>query len=282
MNVLRYGNARELVLGLEVVRADGHVLDLLRTLRKDNTGYDLKQLFIGAEGTLGIITAAALKLFAEPRQRATALCRRARSGGRGGAAGPASGCDWRADLGLRTDPAHRAGFRLRTYSRIAMTRSTAPSAWYVLVEATSAAAGALHETVEDAIGGGAGRSSGARCRDRRQRSAAQRALWRLRESAVGGAEIRRRLDQARCLRAGEGCPGFSRPGLRDCWRTGAGDPPRALRPSRRRQHPFQPVGAQGRRQRRLSGAMGRDQPDRPRYRAGTSAARSAPNTDSAS
>src|SRR5262249_1898899 len=58
---------------LEVVLPDGSVLDGLRTLRKDNTGYDLKQLFIGAEGTLGIITAAALKLFPRPRERATAL-----------------------------------------------------------------------------------------------------------------------------------------------------------------------------------------------------------------
>ncbi|MEQ8230426.1 MAG: FAD-binding oxidoreductase [Gammaproteobacteria bacterium] len=61
--VLRYGNARELTLGLEVVLPDGRVLDALRGLRKDNTGYDLKQLFIGAEGTLGIITAATLRLF---------------------------------------------------------------------------------------------------------------------------------------------------------------------------------------------------------------------------
>jgi FAD/FMN-containing dehydrogenase len=71
--VLRYGNARELALGLEVVLPDGTLWDGLRTLRKDNTGYDLKQLFIGAEGTLGIITAAVLKLFPRPRQRATAL-----------------------------------------------------------------------------------------------------------------------------------------------------------------------------------------------------------------
>jgi FAD/FMN-containing dehydrogenase len=69
--VLRYGNTRELALGLEVVLADGRVLDALTTLRKDNTGYDLKQLFIGAEGTLGIVTAAAFKLYALPRHTVT-------------------------------------------------------------------------------------------------------------------------------------------------------------------------------------------------------------------
>ena len=72
VQVLRYGNARELVLGLEVVLPDGEVWNGLRGLRKDNTGYDLKQLFIGAEGTLGIITAAVVKLFPLPRSTATA------------------------------------------------------------------------------------------------------------------------------------------------------------------------------------------------------------------
>ena len=71
--VLRYGNARNLVLGLEVVLPDGRVWDGLRGLRKDNTGYDLKQLFIGAEGTLGIITAAVLKLFPRPTDVETML-----------------------------------------------------------------------------------------------------------------------------------------------------------------------------------------------------------------
>jgi FAD/FMN-containing dehydrogenase len=64
--VLRYGMMRDLVLGLEVVLPDGRVLDGLKPLRKDNTGYDLRDLFIGAEGTLGIITAAACKLFSRP------------------------------------------------------------------------------------------------------------------------------------------------------------------------------------------------------------------------
>lgn len=71
--VLRYGNARELCLGLEVVTANGTVWDGLSGLRKDNTGYDLRDLFIGSEGTLGVITAATLKLHPLPRARMTAL-----------------------------------------------------------------------------------------------------------------------------------------------------------------------------------------------------------------
>jgi FAD/FMN-containing dehydrogenase len=71
--VLQFGNARDLTLGLEVVLADGSIWNGLRGLRKDNSGYDLKHLFIGSEGTLGLITAATLKLFALPRARLTAM-----------------------------------------------------------------------------------------------------------------------------------------------------------------------------------------------------------------
>jgi len=71
VNVLRYGTAREQVLGLEVVLPDGRIWDGLRGLRKDNTGYDLKQLFLGAEGTLGVITAAVLRLYPKPTASAT-------------------------------------------------------------------------------------------------------------------------------------------------------------------------------------------------------------------
>ncbi|VAV88578.1 D-2-hydroxyglutarate dehydrogenase [hydrothermal vent metagenome] len=74
MGVLRYGNMREQVLGLEVVGASGQIWDGLSALRKDNTGYDLKQVFIGAEGTLGIVTAASLRLFARPKARLVAWC----------------------------------------------------------------------------------------------------------------------------------------------------------------------------------------------------------------
>jgi FAD/FMN-containing dehydrogenase len=73
VGVLRYGNARDLALGLEVVLADGRIWHGLRALRKDNTGYDLKHLFIGGEGTLGVITAAVLKLFPLPASRETAF-----------------------------------------------------------------------------------------------------------------------------------------------------------------------------------------------------------------
>ena len=71
--VLRYGNAKELVLGLEVVLADGSIMNSLKRLRKDNTGYDLKQLFLGSEGTLGIITKAVIKLFPIPTNKVTSI-----------------------------------------------------------------------------------------------------------------------------------------------------------------------------------------------------------------
>lgn len=73
LNALRYGVARDLALGLEVVLADGRRIDGLTSLRKDNTGYDLRDLFIGAEGTLGVITAASLRLFPRPRTLETAF-----------------------------------------------------------------------------------------------------------------------------------------------------------------------------------------------------------------
>lgn len=73
IHVLAYGNARALTLGLEVVLADGRVWNGLRALRKDNTGYDLRDLFIGSEGTLGIITAAVLRLFPRPAEQAAAF-----------------------------------------------------------------------------------------------------------------------------------------------------------------------------------------------------------------
>ena len=73
LNVVRYGTTRQLTLGLEVVLMGGEVIELLSGLRKDNTGYDLKNLFIGSEGTLGVITAATMRLFPKPVARSTAF-----------------------------------------------------------------------------------------------------------------------------------------------------------------------------------------------------------------
>jgi FAD/FMN-containing dehydrogenase len=148
--VLRYGMARDLALGLEVVLADGRVLDLLRTLRKDNTGYDLKQLFIGAEGTLGVITAAALKLFPKPARRATALA---------AIASPDAAVKLLSQMQEHTgglisafEIMPRIGIELVTaHIRGARDPLTAPSPWYVLIEATSAAQFDLSAIFETAL-----------------------------------------------------------------------------------------------------------------------------------
>ncbi|HSC18685.1 MAG TPA: FAD-binding oxidoreductase [Rhizomicrobium sp.] len=180
VNVLRYGSMRELVLGLQVVLADGRVLDSLRTVRKDNTGYDLKQLFIGAEGTLGIVTAAALKLFPKPLARATALV-----------AVP--------DVTSAISLLHRmqeatgglvSAFELISRAGLDMVLAHIPqtrdplarrSPWYVLLDVESGAKLPLRDIVENALAEAAERSpaTDAVLAD----SEAQRAhLWRLRES----------------------------------------------------------------------------------------------------
>src|SRR5215470_8893226 len=131
--VLRFGNARELVLGLEVVLADGRVWDGLRGLRKDNTGYDLKQLFLGSEGTLGIISAAVLKLFPRPRCSATAFAALAEVDD-----AVALLAVLRQALGDRL-----TGFELISHECIATTRNKFPALpdplpghpWYALVQA---------------------------------------------------------------------------------------------------------------------------------------------------
>jgi FAD/FMN-containing dehydrogenase len=146
-NVLRYGNMRDLVLGLEVVLPDGRVFEALRGLRKDNTGYDLKQLFIGSEGTLGFITAVTCKLFPRPRSVATAL-----------AAVPDA--ESAIDLHSRARPA--LGDQLVAFelvSRLAMdlvlehipdTRNplSDPGDWYVLLELGSSIPG---QSADDAL-----------------------------------------------------------------------------------------------------------------------------------
>ncbi|HEX3808701.1 MAG TPA: FAD-binding oxidoreductase [Rhizomicrobium sp.] len=180
VDVLRYGNMRELTLGIEVVLADGTLLDMLRTLRKDNTGYDLKQLFIGAEGTLGIVTAAALKLFPKPAAYVTAMV---------ALPSPA------AAIALLTDLQHATGGLLSAFEiipRIGMELVTAhipgssdpfaaPSPWYALVEASVPEGLDLRASIERQLGKSieAGRATDAVI----AASEAQRkSLWRLREN----------------------------------------------------------------------------------------------------
>ncbi len=134
--VLAYGNARDLVLGLEVVLADGRIWNGLRSLRKDNTGYSLKDLFVGAEGTLGIITAAVLKLFPRPRAQATAFAAVADPAAalalfriaRAKAGSQLTACEILPRIGFDFVLRHSAGTR----DPIAESHP-----WYVLIELTS-------------------------------------------------------------------------------------------------------------------------------------------------
>jgi len=151
--VLAYGNARDLVLGLEVVLADGRIWNGLSKLKKDNTGYDLKHLFVGAEGTLGVITAAALKLFPRPRAVETAFV---------GVPDP------RAALGLLGLARERAGGTITSFElmpRIGLEFALrhgpgcrdpldAAHPWYVMIELSSQSPEGLRGTLEDVLAEG--------------------------------------------------------------------------------------------------------------------------------
>ena len=179
-NTVRYGNARDLVLGLEVVLPDGSVWNGLRALRKDNTGYCLRQLFVGSEGTLGIITAAVLKLVPRPRETVVALC------GVGSA-------DAALDLFTRFqahDPAAISAFELMSGLGIQFVLRhipgtseplAQPAPFYVLVELATprpdgGLRGTLETVLEQALEAGVVQDAAIAA------SEAQRAaLWRLRE-----------------------------------------------------------------------------------------------------
>ncbi|MBK7745593.1 MAG: FAD-binding oxidoreductase [Betaproteobacteria bacterium] len=185
--VLRFGNARELVLGLEVVLADGRIWNGLRGLRKDNTGYDLKQLFIGAEGTLGVVTAAVLKLFAAPRVRATALV---------AVADPPAAV---ALLGrLKQALGDRlVGFELMSALSLALSRKHQPRLpdplpghpWYALIEAHDSAPDAPVATMVEQALAAALDEGIARDATLAQSGEQAAALWQLRENI---AEAQRR------------------------------------------------------------------------------------------
>ncbi|MGH8723256.1 MAG: FAD-binding oxidoreductase [Burkholderiales bacterium] len=173
VNVLRYGSAREQVLGLEVVLPDGRVWNGLRGLRKDNTGYDLKQLFLGAEGTLGVITAAVLRLYPKPAASATAWI---------ALESPRDAVELLARL------RERLGERISAFELVSRTCLEAvlahvpglrdplgaPHPWYVLAEFADSGAAALNEAVQEAL---AGREAVLA-----QSGEQARSLWRIRES----------------------------------------------------------------------------------------------------
>jgi FAD/FMN-containing dehydrogenase len=134
INVIRYGTARQQVLGLEVVLADGSIIEGLRSLRKDTAGYDLKQLFIGSEGTLGIITAACLRLYPDPGETATVLATIPEAG----SAVPLLG-EMREILADRIEAFELLSARAFDYVCRHLPDATLPSDlvgdWYVLIEA---------------------------------------------------------------------------------------------------------------------------------------------------
>ena len=179
--VLRYGNTRELVVGIEVVLPDGQIWDGLSALRKDNTGYDLKQLFIGSEGTLGIITACVLKLFPKPRDVQTGFAAvrdvsaaieilaraRAASDDR------VTAFEWMARKGLDL-----------VFKNIPGARDplSQPYSEYLLIELTSGhEEGGLRETLEGILGDAMERGEvlDATIAESRQQSAD---IWKLRET----------------------------------------------------------------------------------------------------
>ncbi len=178
--VLRYGNARELCLGLEVVTAEGRLWQGLGGLRKDNTGYDLRDLFIGSEGTLGLITAATLRLFPMPPARTTAWLACTNLG------------DAIALLALARSQldAMLTGFEVMSEASLALVRQhfpqqprpLPPAAWTVLMEQSahdgeSAAAGRFETLLERALEQGCAADAVVA-----QTVAQSRAMWHLRES----------------------------------------------------------------------------------------------------
>ncbi len=179
--VLRYGNARDLVLGLEVVLPDGQIWNGLRSLRKDNTGFDLKHLFMGAEGTLGVITAATLKLFPKTVQSATALL---------GIPSPAAAIDL---LSLARTAAGDTLTSLEIMPRIGMEfvirhmpgcrdPLVYPHDWYALIDLSSAATDPDLKDLLESIFVRAERDQIAADGVVAQSEAQRAGLWRLREA----------------------------------------------------------------------------------------------------
>jgi FAD/FMN-containing dehydrogenase len=174
LNVLAYGNARDLCLGLEVVLPDGRIWNGLRRLRKDNTGYDLKNLFIGAEGTLGVITAAVLKLYPKPRSCETAFI---------AVTSPQAAVDL---LSLAKEMSGNRVVAFELLPRIAMDFTVKHmgvsnplaefSRWYALSELADPTAGSFEAILEEAMARGLVTDATVA-----QSEAQRQALWAIRE-----------------------------------------------------------------------------------------------------
>jgi D-lactate dehydrogenase (cytochrome) len=179
VQVLRYGNARSLVLGLEVVLPDGRIWDGLRALRKDNTGYDLKQLFMGAEGTLGIITGAVLRLFPQPRAVVTAFAAVPRLADVMALLGEAQAATGEAVRGFELVPEIGVQFVTRHIEGTQRPLATV-SPWYLLMEFAGGDA-KLRDSVEGFLTAAfeAGRIADATIAES---EAQARQLWRIRET----------------------------------------------------------------------------------------------------
>ena len=197
---LAYGVARDLVLGLEVVLADGRIMRGLNKLKKDNTGYDLRHLFLGAEGTLGIITAAVLKLFPRPRAVETAFV---------GLPSPKAALDLLNLVQTRTgggatsfELMARLGIEMAIKHGTAM-RDPLPGKhpWYVLLQLSSQSREGLRATMETVLAEAAEQGSG-RGRDHCRQSRTGEIVLAHPRISAGRAEAGRRLDQARRLGAG--------------------------------------------------------------------------------
>ena len=176
---LAYGIARAHVLGIEVVLADGRILNDLNKLKKDNTGYDLKNLFIGAEGTLGVITAAVLRLVPRPRAVETAFA---------GLASPQAALDL-LDIATQNSAGDVTSFELMPRSGIELVVRHAagcrdplgtPHPWYVLIELSSQRRSGLREVMEDILAQGLQRGfvTDATIADSLEQA---KAFWRIRE-----------------------------------------------------------------------------------------------------
>ena len=261
---LAYGIARSHVLGIEVVLADGRILNDLNKLKKDNTGYDLKNLFIGAEGTLGVITAAVLRLVPRPRAVETAFA---------GLASPQAALDL-LDIATQNSAGDVTSFELMPRSGIELVARHAagcrdplatPHPWYALIELSSQRRSGLREVMEDILAQGLQRGfvADATVADSLEQA---KAFWRIREmfgeaQRHAGGSIKHDVSVPVAA-----VPAFLEEAAAAVAAVIPGRAADALRPPRRRQYPFQRHPAGRRRQGGLSQALARG--ERRRFRGG--------------